>query len=180
MRIRIAVLALAGGLLATAVAPAGVASAGTAAQPAGRGLVAGAGVITLAKQTSAPQRTASGAAIQSATYCNVSVSQPQVNASLILSGTWRVSCRNGSNPAPDIFEIEMTARIYQGTPALGGTNVGARWCLTHSSPIMDCTVSTTGPIQYYVPYYSKLEVVVMLTDGAVHRGTFHTYPTQLS
>jgi hypothetical protein len=179
MRIRIAVLALAGGLLAAAVAPAGVASAGTT-QPAGGGLVAGAGVVTLAKQTSASARATGGAAIQSSSYCNVSVSQPQVNASLILSGTWRVSCRNGANPAPDIFEIEMTVRIYQGTPALGGANVGAHYCLTHISPIMDCTVSTTGPIQYYTSYYSKLEAEVTLTSGVVHRGTFYTYPTQLT
>ncbi len=179
MMIRIAILALAGGLLTAAVAPAGIASAATA-QPAGGGLVAGAGVVTLAKQTSAPTPTTSGATIQSSTYCNISVSQPQVNASLILSGTWRVSCRNGANPAPDIFEIEMTARIYQGTPALGGTNVGARYCLTHISPIMDCTVSTIAPIQYYIMYYSKLEVEVTLTSGEVHRGTFYTYPTQLT
>jgi hypothetical protein len=179
MRIRIAVLALAGGLLAAAVAPGGAASAGTA-QPAAGGLMAGAGVVTLAKQTLAPARTTSGAAIQASSYCNVSVSQPQVNASLILSGTWRVSCRNGANPAPDIFEIEMTVRIYQGEPAFGGTNVGAHYCLTHSSPIMDCTVSTTGPIQYYIPYYSKLEVEVTLTSGVVHRGTFNTYPTRLT
>ena len=180
MRIRIAVLALAGGLLAAAVAPAGAASAGTV-QPAGGGLVARAGVVTLAKQTSAPAHTTSGAAIQAASYCNVSVSQPHVSASLILSGTWRVSCRNGANPAPDIFEIEMTVRIYQGTtPALGGTNVGAHYCLTHSSPIMDCPVSTTGPIQYYTSYYSTLEVEVTLTSGVVHRGSFYTYPTQLT
>jgi hypothetical protein len=179
MRIRIAALALTGGLLAAAATPAGVASAGTV-QPTGGGLVAGTGVVTLAKQTSAPTRTTSGAAIQSSTYCNISVSQPQINASLILSGTWRVSCRNGSNPAPDIFEIEMTVRIYQGEPAVGGTNVGAYYCLTHISPIMDCPVSTTGPIQYYIPYYSKLEVEVTLDSGAVHRGTFYTYPTRLS
>ncbi|GIH10972.1 hypothetical protein Rhe02_90390 [Rhizocola hellebori] len=179
MRIRIAVLALASGLLAAVVAPAGAASAGTA-QPSSDGLVAGAGVITLAQQTSAPARTSSGATIQASTYCNVSVSQPQVNASLILSGTWRVSCRNGANPAPDIFEIEMTARIYQGTPALPGANVGAHYCLTHTSPIMDCPVSTTGPIQYYTSYFSKLEVEVTLTSGAVNRGTFYTYPTQLT
>jgi hypothetical protein len=179
MRIRIAVLALTGGLLAAAVTPAGVAAADTAL-PAGGGLVTGTGVIASAKQTTSPANTTRGAGIQSSSYCNVSVSQPQVNASLILSGTWRVSCRNGANPAPDIFEIEMTARIYQGTPALGGTNVGARWCLTHSSPIMDCTVSTTGPIQYYISYYSKLEVAVTLTSGEVYRGTFYTYPTQLS
>jgi hypothetical protein len=179
MRIRIAVLALAGGLLAAAVAPAGVASAGPV-QPAGGGLVAGAGVFTLTKQTSTSARATSGAGIQSATYCNVSVTQPQINASLILSGTWTVACRNGSAPAPDIFEIEMTARIYQGTPSFPVANIGARWCLTHISASLPCTVSTTGPIQYYTPYFSKLEVVVMLDDGAVHRGTFYTGTTQLT
>ncbi len=180
MRIRIAVLALAGGLLAATVAPAGVANAGTA-QPASGGLMAGAGVFALAKQALTPTRTTSGAGIQASSYCNVSVSQPQVNASLILSGTWRVSCRNGAGPAPDIFEIEMDVKIYQGTsPALGGTNVGHHYCLTHSSPIMDCPVSTAGPIQYYTSYYSTLDVEVTLTSGVVNRGTFYTYPTQLS
>lgn len=179
MRIRIAALALASGLLATVVAP-GVASARTG-QPAGAGLVAGAGVVTLAKQTSVLTLTAaSGAGIQSATYCNILVSQPYVSPSLILTGTWRVNCRNGYDPAPDIARIGMTARIYQGTPALGGTNVGARYCGTTSSPIMDCQVSTTSPIQYYIPYYSTLDVAVELTSGVVHQGSFYTTPTQLS
>src|SRR5688572_28635673 len=99
MRFRITLLAaMAGGLLAVALAPAGVASAAKPG-PAGGGLVAGAGVITVGNPLAASGRAAGGASTQAVppSFCYVRVSQPQLGAGLILSGTWQVDCRSGAN-----------------------------------------------------------------------------------
>jgi hypothetical protein len=184
MRVRIALaLALVGGLLATAMAPASAAVTG----PGGSGLVAGSGVVTLVNQAATPARAASGAAIQATptTRCNVSVRQPQLSAALILTATWQVDCRSGADPnrsATDVASTDMEVRIYQGDPTFGetGTNIAGSRCTYVNFPNVTCSTSTSSPIQYYTPYYSTLQVTVILRGGGTYTGSFHTYASRLS
>jgi hypothetical protein len=169
-------------LAATTTATAAPAAAAPAASPAGPVLVAGDGVRLQAGGTAA--RAGRLAAAVPPSFCYVRVSQPQLGPGLILTASWALDCRSGANsnrPATDIDMTDMTVRIYQGDPAFGeaGTNVASQQCFSHG-PTAGCSASTSSPIQYGIPYYSKLVVIVYLLDGTSFSGSFVTAASRLS
>jgi hypothetical protein len=177
-------------LVATLVLLITALAAPAAAQPApdgfsrpASGFAAGPGVRTLESRILVP-----GAGTQQASppqsFCYVGVNPPTIHPDQRLTETWFLDCRSladPNQPAPDIFMVLMDVRIFQGepNPFEPGRELSHTSCSSgRTNP--SCSSTTPDPLQFGVPYYTRLDVSVSLTGGANPTGSFVTEPIRLT
>ncbi len=178
VRIGLALVAAMSGLLAT------IGAAPAAAAPAagsGGALVAKPGVTTIVARISVSDMTVQATPPQS--FCYVGVSWPVLSSDRRVTATWALDCRSLANPAmpaPDIAGASLQVRIFQGVPSVwdppGGTMLKGLECLSIQRTNPSCAVTTDSPVQFGIPYYTRLDVKVTLTGGTEPVGAFVTDP----